>query len=83
MKTRTRSILEEINTLVPNKNRKEVISSRADHVINSAINLIKLIKESYEPEVSQDLERKLLNAIRLQEISKFKNSLHRAELNDK
>lgn len=83
MKTRTRSILEEINTLVPNKNRKDVISSRADHVINSAIHLIKLIKESYEPEVSQDLERKLLNAIRLQEINKFKNSLNRAEITEK
>lgn len=79
MKPRTRSILEEINTLVPNKNRKEVIASRADHVISSAIHLIKLIKESYEPEVAQDLERKLLNAIRLQEMNKFKNSLRRAE----
>ena len=82
MKTRTRSILEEINSLVPNQNRKEVISSRADHVISSAINLINLIKENYEPEVAQDLERKLLNAIRLQEFSKFKNSLRRAETNE-
>lgn len=79
MKTRTRSILEEINALVPNHNRKEVISSRAEHVIGSAINLLNLIKENYEPEVAQDLERKFLNAIRLQEISKFKNSLRRAE----
>ena len=82
MKPRTRSILEEINTLVPNKDRKDVISSRADHVINSAINLLRLIKESYEPEIAQDLERKLLNAIRLQEVSKFKNSLRRAESNE-
>ena len=79
MKPRIRSILEEINTLVPNQNRKEVISSRADHVINSAINLINLIKEQYEPEIAQDLERKFLNAIRLQEANKFENSLRRAE----
>lgn len=79
MKHKTRSILEEINSLVPNKNRKEIIANRADHVINSAINLITLIKESYEPEVAQDLERKLLNAIKLQEAKKFKNSLLRAE----
>ena len=79
MKPRIRSILEEINTLVPNQNRKEVISSRAYHVINSAINLINLIKEQYEPGVAQDLERKFLNAIRLQEANKFKNSLRRAE----
>ncbi|MFZ9956845.1 MAG: hypothetical protein ACO3E1_12075 [Flavobacteriales bacterium] len=79
MKHRTRSILEEINGLVPNKTRKDVIASRADHVISSAINLISLIKESYEPEVAQDLERKLLNAIKLQEAKKFKNSLYRAE----
>ena len=82
MKPRTRSILEEINTLVPNHNRKEVIYSRADHVISSAINLINLIKENYEPDVAQDLERKFLNAISLQEISKFKNSLRRAETDE-
>lgn len=79
MKRHTRSILEEINGLVPAKSRKEVIASRADHVIKSAIHLVDLIKESYEPEVAQDLERKLLNAIKLQETNKFKNSLRRAE----
>lgn len=79
MKRTTRSILEEINGLVPTKSRKEVIASRADHVINSAIHLIDLIKENYEPTVAEDLERKLLNAIKLQEASKFKNSLRRAE----
>ena len=82
MKPRTRSILEEINTLVPNHNREEVIYSRADHVISSAINLINLIKENYEPDIAHDLERKFLNAIRLQEISKFKNSLRRAETDE-
>jgi len=79
MKYKTRSILEEINGLVPTKSRKDIIASRADHVINSAIHLITLIKENYEPAVAHDLERKLLNAIKLQEANKFKNSLHRAE----
>lgn len=79
MKRTTRSILEEINGLVPTKSRKEVIESRADHVIKSAIHLIDLIKENYEPTVAEDLERKLLNAIKLQEAIKFKNSLRRAE----
>lgn len=84
MKNKTKSILEEINGLVPNKNRKDVIASRADHVISSAINLLNMIKESYEPQVAYDLERKLLNAIKLQQVSKFKNSLIRAEnLNEK
>ena len=79
MKKQTKSILEEINGLVPTKSRKEIIASRADHVISSAINLLNMIKESYEPEVAQDLERKLLNAIKLQQANKFKNSLTRAE----
>jgi hypothetical protein len=79
MKNKTKSILEEINGLVPNKSRRDVIASRADHVISSAINLLNMIKESYEPEVAHDLERKLLNAIKLQQINKFKNSLTRAE----
>jgi hypothetical protein len=79
MKRHTRSILEEINGLVPTRSRREVIASRADHVINSAIHLIELLRENYEPTVAQDLERKLLNAIKLQEANKFKNSLRRAE----
>ena len=79
MKHKTRSILEEINGLVPTKSRKDIIASRADHVISSAINLLNMIKESYEPDVAHDLERKLLNAIKLQQSSKFKNSLTRAE----
>jgi hypothetical protein len=80
MKRTTRSILEEINGLVPSKGRKEVIESRADHVIKSAIHLIELINENYESDVAKDLERKMLNAIKLREVNKFKNSLHRAEI---
>ena len=45
MKKRTKSILEEIDNAVMHGDREAVIESRANHIINSAINLINLIKE--------------------------------------
>ena len=79
MKRKTRSILEEINELVPNKSRQEVINSRASHVLTSMINLLESIHESYDKTTAENLERKLLNAVRSRDARKFTNSLIRAE----
>ena len=50
MEKQTRSILEEINSIVPKKDKNMIVESRADHVITSVINLVHLIKESYSEE---------------------------------
>ncbi len=71
MQKRTRGILEELDNMMVTRNRENVIESRAVNVIGSAINLIRLIKESYDVEVASDLERRLLNAIRSQDSQKF------------
>jgi hypothetical protein len=47
------------------------VESRASNVIAGAINLIKYIKENYEPEAADELERRLLNSIRSQDPQKF------------
>lgn len=79
MKRKTRSILDEINDLVPNKSRQEVINSRASHVLSSVINFLDNIHESYDRDTADNLERKLLNAVRARDASKFTNSLRRVE----
>jgi hypothetical protein len=71
LQKRTRGILEELDNMMVTRNRENVIESRAVNVIGSAINLIRLIKESYDVEVASDLERRLLNAIRSQDSQKF------------
>jgi hypothetical protein len=68
---RTRSILTELDELLTHKDKDNLLESRANNIINGAINLIKYIHENYDAEVAGDLERRLLNAIRGQDPSKF------------
>lgn len=77
MRKQTRSILDEISGIVPNRDRNLVIESRANHIINSAINLIQMIKESYDPELADELERRLINSIRGRDASKFTRGLRK------
>ena len=77
MKRTTRSLLEELNAIADKKHSEAIIESRATHVINSAINLLKLIKENYDPEQSYELERRLINSIRGGDVNKFTRSIRR------
>lgn len=49
-----------------------VIKTRADHVINSSINLIEEIEEKYGEETAALLEKRLLSAIKNKSPSKFR-----------
>lgn len=82
MKRRTRSILDEITNIVPDHDRASIIESRAVHIISSAVNLINLIRETYDPETAGELERRLLNSIRGQDSSKFMRGIRRTDRNE-
>lgn len=71
MQKRTRSILTELDELLIHKDKSKLVESRADNIINGAINLIRYIHENYDAEVAGDLERRLLNAIKGQDPQKF------------
>jgi hypothetical protein len=77
MQKRTRSILQELNNVVHDRDRKHVIRDRAGHVINSAINLLEEIYREYDAETAGDLERRLLNSIRGRDESKFRRGVER------
>lgn len=77
LKRATRSLLEELNSISVKRNSEAVIESRATHVIDSAINLLKLIKENYNPEDAYELERRLINSIRGSDPNKFVRSIRR------
>ena len=49
MKRSTKSLLEELNEYAAKKHTESVIESRANHIIDSAVNLIALIKEQFDP----------------------------------
>lgn len=77
MKRLTKSLLEELNAIHEKKNSEAAIESRATHVIDSAINLLTLIKETYSPDQAYELERRLINSIKGSDPSKFVRSIRK------
>jgi len=77
MKLSTRSILQELNEIAQVRSTDAVIESRATNVINSAINLIESIRKHYSTESADELERRLINAIKGQDPSKFTRGVRR------
>jgi hypothetical protein len=70
-----KSIIEELDTLLPVKNKHSVIESRAAHVITSAIHLVELIHANYDESVAEDLTKRLAKSIMLKESAKFMRKL--------
>lgn len=71
MKRSTRSLLEELNSIAVKKDNEAVIESRANHIINGAINLLAIIKESFPPDQAYELERRFINSIKGSDPNKF------------
>ena len=83
MQKKTRSILEELDSIYEEKHaerdRRYVIESRASNVIASAVRLVEQIEDSYPPDQAENLVRKLLNAIRTKDAGKFTRSVRRTD----
>jgi hypothetical protein len=77
MKLRTRSILQELNDIAEVRNKDSLYESRAVNIINSAINLVESLRAHYGEESADELERRLLNAIRGQDPAKFTRGIRR------
>jgi hypothetical protein len=68
---RTKSLLEELNDFAVKKDKESILESRAVHIIDSAINLIYLIRENFDAESAYELERRLINSIKGADSAKF------------
>jgi hypothetical protein len=77
LKKTTRSLLEELNSISEKKHGEAIIESRATHVIDSSINLLNLIKETFTPEQAYELERRFINSIKAGDPSKFVRSIRK------
>lgn len=77
MQKKTRSILEELDSLYIERDQRLLIESRANNVIASAIRLLEQIETEYPPEQAENLTRKFLNAIRCKDAGKFSRSVRR------
>jgi hypothetical protein len=77
MKRTTRSLLEELNEFAAKKHSESVIESRANHIIDSAVNLIALIKEQFDPETAFELAKRFINSIRSADPAKFTRGIRK------
>jgi hypothetical protein len=72
MKKRTRSILEELSSFGNKTNSEEFIQTTGTNLIESSVNLLTKIYETYDEATAIDLERRFLNSIKAANSRKFK-----------
>jgi hypothetical protein len=75
MKKRTRSILEELNNLDRGRDNDYLIETTANNIIESAINLLNRIGNTYDENTAGELERRFLNSIKSGDPRKFKRGI--------
>jgi hypothetical protein len=79
MRKTTRSILQELSDLGLSRDTELVIESRGSNLIQGAVNLLNLIRETYDDETAAELERRFLNSIRTGDGTKFKRGIKRIQ----
>jgi hypothetical protein len=77
MQKKTRSLLEELESIGNNRDMTHIIENRAHNIITSAINLIELINKHYDKDTSELLEKKLLSAIKGRDQARFAKSIRK------
>jgi hypothetical protein len=82
LQKRTRSLLTELDELLTHKDKDALLESRANNIINGAINLINHIRENYDVETATKLENRLLNAIKGQDPAKFSRGIRKINNED-
>jgi hypothetical protein len=81
MRKSTRSILQELSDIGLSRDTDLVIENRGANLIQSAINLINLIRENYDVETAAELERRFVNSIKASDPTKFKRGIKRIQEN--
>jgi hypothetical protein len=74
---KSRSILEEISTYVPQKSKEDLIEARAQHIIVSAINLLESIDENFSADEAEALKKRFVSSIRGADPNRFTRMVKR------
>jgi hypothetical protein len=70
-----KSLLEEINSIVPVKDKEYFVENKAINVIAGAKHLVDYIKENFTAEESDDLLKRLFNSLKTGDDSKFRRGI--------
>lgn len=80
MQKKTKSLLEELDSIYVEYDQRHIIENRATNIIASAIRLLEHIDQSYTPEQAENLTRKLINAIKLRDPAKFTRTVRKTDV---
>ena len=83
MDKKFRGIVDELFDYAPPRDKELFIESRGQQVIASALNLIRLINESFDEETASDLSKRLIRAIANEDQEKFTRKLRQLRENRK
>jgi len=77
MRKSTRTILQELSDLGLSRNTDQMVESRGTNLLQSAINLLTLIREHYDAETAAELERRFINSLRTGDHTKFTRGIRK------
>jgi hypothetical protein len=77
MQKKTRSLLEELDSMYIERDRRLIIENRASNIIANAIRLMEQIEQEFPADQAENLTRKFLNAIRNKDSGKFARSVRK------
>ena len=83
MSTKKHNLLDSIVNYPSEKDKLQSLGNRADHAINSIINLLDSIQEDFDEEVADDLTRRLFLSIKNRDYRKFEKGLENISLSEK
>jgi len=75
VRKQTRSILEEITNIVPQRDKESFVENKAIHVIASTKYLVEYIQDNFPQDQSDDLLKRLFNSIRTGDEMKFRRGI--------
>lgn len=76
MSRKVKTLLDELTNLSPSTGDKfKILDIRADHLINSSINLLEMINDQFSKEEAEDLTKRFINSIKTADIRKFKRGI--------
>ena len=75
MRKQTRSLLEEITNIVPQRDRESFVENKAINVIASTKYLVEYIQENFSQDESDDLIKRLFNSLKTGDDSKFRRGI--------
>ncbi|UYE98717.1 hypothetical protein XbC2_288 [Xanthomonas phage XbC2] len=83
MSSKKHNLLDSIVNYTSDKEKLQSLGNRADHAINSIINLLDSIDEDFDEETANDLTRRLFLSIKNRDYRKFEKGLENLTLDEK